>query len=122
MKKCNLKNFFIVKDVNFFHCSLLKITFPVAPVSAELLTAVIIGTFSIFFHLLTFQSRLLQYEADLKDGKKLSEQQIEARYCIGEVDTQLEFLKDISRVLQSLQKEYLRNVKQRDDGMKKDVG
>ncbi|KAM3725204.1 Caprin-1 [Dirofilaria immitis] len=67
------------------------------------------------------KSRLLQYEADLKDGKKLSEQQIEARYCIGEVETQLEFLKDISRILQSLQKEYLRGVKQRDDGMKKDL-
>ncbi|CAG9539823.1 unnamed protein product [Cercopithifilaria johnstoni] len=65
------------------------------------------------------KSRLLQYEADLKDGKKLSDQQIEARYCIGEVDTQLEFLKDIGKVLQSLQKEYLRSVKQRDDGMKK---
>ncbi|EJD73884.1 keratin [Loa loa] len=67
------------------------------------------------------KNRLLQYEADLKDGKKLSEQQIEARYCIGEVDTQLEFLKDISRVLQTLQKEYLRGVKQRDDGMKKEL-
>ncbi|KAK6111489.1 hypothetical protein QQG55_43850 [Brugia pahangi] len=66
------------------------------------------------------KSRLLQYEADLRDGKKLSEQQIEARYCIGEVDTQLDFLKDISRIVQSLQKEYLRGVKQRDDGMKKD--
>lgn len=68
-----------------------------------------------------FKSRLLQYEADLKEGKKLSEQQIEARFCIGEVETQLEFLKDISRILQSLQKEYLRGIKQRDDGMKKDV-
>uniref|UniRef100_A0A915Q4S4 Caprin-1 dimerization domain-containing protein n=1 Tax=Setaria digitata TaxID=48799 RepID=A0A915Q4S4_9BILA len=66
------------------------------------------------------KSRLLQYEADLKDGKKLSEQQIEARYCIGEVETQLEFLKDITRVFQSLQKEYLRGVKQRDDGVKKE--
>ncbi|EJW82859.1 hypothetical protein WUBG_06230 [Wuchereria bancrofti] len=65
------------------------------------------------------KSRLLQYEADLRDGKKLSEQQIEARYCIGEVDTQLDFLKDISRIVQSLQKEYLRRVRQRDDGMKK---
>lgn len=63
----------------------------------------------------------MQYEADWKVGKKLSEQQIEARYCIGEVDTQLEFLKDISRVLHSLQKEYLRTTKERDDGMKKDV-
>lgn len=70
---------------------------------------------------MTFQSRLLQYEADLKDGKKLSEQQIEARYCIGEVETQLEFLKDISRAFQSLQKEFLRGLKQRDDGLKKDV-
>ncbi|VDK84433.1 unnamed protein product [Onchocerca ochengi] len=67
------------------------------------------------------KSRLLQYEADLKEGKKLSEQQIEARFCIGEVETQLEFLKDISRILQSLQKEYLRGIKQRDDGMKKDL-
>ncbi|VDK86705.1 unnamed protein product [Litomosoides sigmodontis] len=67
------------------------------------------------------KSRLLQYEADWKVGKKLSEQQIEARYCIGEVDTQLEFLKDISRILHSLQKEYLRTTKERDDGMKKDL-
>ncbi|KAL3983117.1 hypothetical protein ACH3XW_49875 [Acanthocheilonema viteae] len=67
------------------------------------------------------KSRLLQYEADLKDGKKLSEQQVEARYCIGEVDTQLDFLKDISRVVQALQKEYVRTMKQRDDGMKKDL-
>ncbi|VDN02841.1 unnamed protein product [Thelazia callipaeda] len=66
------------------------------------------------------KSRLLQYDTDLKNGKKLSEQQNEARYCIGEVETQLDFLKEIGKVILSLQKDYLRSVKQWEDGLKKE--
>ncbi|VDM42497.1 unnamed protein product [Toxocara canis] len=59
--------------------------------------------------------RLQHYEEDERNGKKLSEEQQEARSRIGEVETQLEFVKDIMKMLGSLQKEYNRSVKQRDD-------
>lgn len=63
----------------------------------------------------------MQYEEDILKGKKLSEQQMEARYCIGEVDTQLEFIKEAGKILASLLKEYNRSCKQREESLKKEV-
>uniref|UniRef100_A0A914RAZ1 BZIP domain-containing protein n=1 Tax=Parascaris equorum TaxID=6256 RepID=A0A914RAZ1_PAREQ len=63
--------------------------------------------------------RLQQYEEDLRNGKKLSEEQQEARSRIGEVETQLEFMKDLMKMLTGLQKEYHRSAKQRDEANRK---
>ncbi|VDN32096.1 unnamed protein product [Gongylonema pulchrum] len=66
------------------------------------------------------KNRLLQYDADFKSGKELSEQQNEARYCIGEVETQLDFFNELGKMLSVLQKEYHRSLKRKEENVKKD--
>ncbi|VDK49704.1 unnamed protein product [Anisakis simplex] len=63
--------------------------------------------------------RLQQYEEDERNGKKLSEEQQEARSRIGEVETQLEFIKDIVKMLATIQREFTRSLKQRDEAFRR---
>lgn len=64
--------------------------------------------------------RLQQYEKDEKDGKKLIEEQVIALSRMGEVETQIEFVKEILKLISTLQKDYNRSKKQREEALKKE--
>lgn len=63
--------------------------------------------------------KLLQYSEDERNGKKLTDEQLEARSRIGEVETQLEFIKDIMKMLSLNHREFSRASKQREEVNKK---
>ncbi|VDM46300.1 unnamed protein product [Toxocara canis] len=47
----------------------------------------------------SLEIRLQQYDEDERNGKKMSEEQHKARWHVGEVETQLEFMEDVTKML-----------------------
>lgn len=69
----------------------------------------------------SFQIRLLQYKEDGRNGKQLTDEQVQALSRISEVETQIEFVKDILKILTSLHKDFNRSKKQRDEALRREV-
>ncbi|MFH4979857.1 hypothetical protein AB6A40_006566 [Gnathostoma spinigerum] len=65
--------------------------------------------------------KLEQYEHDQREGKLLSNDQVEALSKLSEVKTQLDFISDVSKSLSFLQNKFSKKYRQREEEKKKEM-